>query len=281
MVDFYLETCNEDVLENVTKPFQSLINVGFSGKLRKLGNDAFNPSEMFPKLRKLELNSVEIIDEDSLSVSFPELESLVVRYDFNMKPINANSLIINNPRIRNIRLHSISSSLVDFVSKNLPNLEILDIARITSADYNGDIHFTSVKIFKLESLDAIDLGQITFDQLEEFYCNKNVFPWMDFIGSNTNLKALSLFFTITNEQISLIQQTLPHLVETSFIADEPNRINSIVRFLDASKHLNKLHVTLFRLPNDEFEELKGQIIDNWVVRKNKFDVYVIERRVKN
>lgn len=155
----------DDALDGITKPFYNVINVTLDGRYKKMGNDLFNLSEMFPKMKHFSLAATEIGDHDSLNIAVPHVESFNVRFNSFMQTPRYNEIknfIMKNPQIRNLLLNAVNSSFIDFVSKNMPNLETLEIPKINEFDYEGDIHFKTVKKFTLGVL--YQGGNILFDQ---------------------------------------------------------------------------------------------------------------------
>lgn len=283
---FHLETYTSDAFEGVKKPFESITQIGLIGSLNKIGNDTFSLNEMFPKLRQLNLNVLELDDSDCINTHIPHLDSLNVRfsYQIGLNESQIANLILKNPQIRHLHLDYINSSFIDFVSKNLPNLEQLYIPEIISVDYNGRIHFKNVKTFRLGSTGG-RLIKVTFGKLEVFHCDVYNFPWLHFIRFNRNLKKLFLApeIIVSNHELSMIAFAAPNLIEATLRFDDLLRADILMEFLDDSRHLNLLHFSLVHASKFSnlkwtIENIKNALSNEWTMKQKTGEMFLIERK---
>lgn len=70
----------EDVLDGIEKPFINVEDVSFVGEYKRLGNKQLSLSEIFPKMRRLSLEYVKVINRKSIALEIPTLEHLHVAF---------------------------------------------------------------------------------------------------------------------------------------------------------------------------------------------------------
>lgn len=267
LTKFYLETSIENALENVKNPFERVVDVGFCGNFNKIGNSGLDLNAMFPKAHRWFLGNLKNIESNSLNVNIPFLDTLDLKFSkqFNHFDKEIVNLITKNAQMKHIRLSDIDTSFIDFVSKLLPNLEILEILMIRSIDFTNEIHFNNVKVFTGSINKEGDLGRITFERLEELSCNSDDFPCFDFIRENSNLRKLSLLPPggISNEDLSLIGQTATNLREVSFSCDNYIEVNTILWVLEEFRFLKKLFLNVRNLSQIKVEEIQNKVNNKW------------------
>lgn len=280
VTEVYLENmASDEIFAGIKKPFENVMKISLKGNFGKIGNDQFNLNKMFPNMSKLTLDEFKIpADDDSIDLYLPHLISLDVNFyhQFGINEESINNLILKNSQIRDIYLRSANSSFINFLSKQLPNLESLSILSMLFLDFTADIHFKSVKTFRF----GVFYGshkQITFDKLEKFRCDSNKFPWMEFMTKHPTLTTVTLLNILTNDQIGLIPQAAPSLIEAAFITKDVFYVDSIVTFLDESKYLKRFHIfTRSFTVGIDVHELISRTTGEWNVYKNDLH-YFIER----
>lgn len=287
-----VRTIVEDALIDIKSSFKNVVEVQFEGKLDKIGNDVLSSAEMFPKVQKLHLNDFELID--GANAHLPHLKLVYIKFSNEYTPTTdetIETLIAANPQIHGLHLDGTKTSLVQFVSENLPNLELLHMKNFL-ADYMYDIHFKSVKTFKIGKLIAGQLGQITFDRLEEFKCSPDDFPCIPFLRSInvTNLKKLS-FFTdlfsnlVSSDDLTGIMQTTPNLTEAEFNCGPNVAVDTIIQFLGECTQLEKLELYIGNsFLEKRIDELQARIANEtmareWILEKTFSLGLVISRKL--
>lgn len=274
----YLGTHVEDAFEVIDRPFSNVIDLSLLGKFKRIGNESFTMNEMFPKLQNLTLNSFDdsVVD---LDVHFPHLISLDIEFSSNGPFYNEiKKLIKKNPQIRYLRLNYIYSSFIDFVSKNLENLESLNIPKIKWVDFTDEIHFKNVKKFEIDYV--VGRLNLTFEEIEEFHCDPSKFVnWLDFAEKHKKLKKLFLKGGgyITNEDLWILAENVHHLTEASFECNSFVELKNLVKFLENSKNLEKLHLSHYTCSKTRINALMNLIENDWTYVKDKQE-YVIVRK---
>lgn len=171
-----LEAHISNPLDDIRKPFSNVINLTIIGEMVKIKNEDLNCNEMFPKLNKLKLR-VDSLDKETINLFIPQLNTLDLTY--TLKQLH--EFILKNPQIQNLYFDHSIPNFLEFVSKNMPNLEKFSTNVMTSANYNGYIHFKTVKSFKIGEFFGNFLGTLAFDQLDEFVCHSKDFRPSDVI----------------------------------------------------------------------------------------------------
>lgn len=257
-----------DALKAVKKPFKHVIDVKLFGVYQKIGNEAFNLNEMFPALRRLSLWCMRLIDHTGTDVLMPQLDSLdiwISNYAFTSTEVT--KLIMKNPQIRTIQFHNVDASFVDFLSKHMPNLEIVSFPRVETVDYIGNIHFNGVKKFICGGSESKHFHferQLLFEHLNEFECFRSDYPWLGFIRNHPNITKLNMRNVhISSLEISLITDILPHLIEAMFCVKGEFDVNLIVRFMAENENLNKFQFNTYPVDMNRINELSNRVTDQW------------------
>lgn len=259
-----ISSSNKYALENIQNEFPKVEDAKFGGKFINIESNTLKLNEMFPKLRRLSLKSVEISKNDSMNLHFPHLESLDIIFKEFSNQNAFKNLIIKNTQIKELSLDNINSSYTEFASNHLPNIESLNIQHIQALDHTGEIHFKNVKKINIGTIKGGPIENITFDQLEELECNPYYLTiWSNFIAQNRNITKLIFTSGISDAELLLLTDTTSNLVEASFGCDFYVEVATFVQFLEKSNQLKRLNLWLYGLPEYEIEEIKTIVMENW------------------
>lgn len=288
-----LRTSVEDALNDVKKPFKNVSDARFSGKLNKIGNDILSSDKMFPKVRRLHLDSFEL--NDGVNTFFPRLQLVYTEFPIDCPWSSEEAigrLLASNPQMYGLTLINTKTSFLKFISQNLPRLERLRVENFV-ADYMYDIHFNQVNTFKITKLIGGEIGQFSFGHLEKFQCDPGNFPCIPFIQSTNSihLRKLSLFtgifsYYVSSNDLTLIMENIPNLIEATFNCGERLDVDTIIQFLNECARLERLtlHVQL-GFPKDRIDDLKTRISNEtlaqqWTLEKTYLEGLLITRNVR-
>lgn len=278
LVKFKLETSTIDPLDDVTKPFHNILELSISAEFEKFGNAAFSLNEMFPNIRQLNMENLKLKNYDDLNINMPHLESLGIEYMFRPYEFDHfKKFIMKNPQIRHIRITDVYLSFVNFVNQILPNLETLEIHLLSTDVFIPEIHLKNVTKFKINGiiLNQANMGKFTFEanKLEELECQWS-FECTEMLRSNRNIKKFSipLDSSIVAQKIPIISQNAPNLIEASFSIGYGIVDDTIIQFLNANEHLNRLY--LYFEKEESITQYKidwptNRISDEWTFKVEK------------
>lgn len=281
LVKFTLIAFTGDILDDVKIPFYNVLklDINIFREFEKIGNSIFDINQMFPSIQHLNMKHIKLENYEILNINIPHLKSLSFEFDYKrVDLIHFKGLIVKNPQIRHLRVFEVSLSFVDFLNQVLPNLETLEIEILKSDMITDNIYLKNVKTFKINRMDPdiFELGKIIFDPniLEELECDIQWNYQCELIlRINPNIKKFSIStdVNIVDEKISLISEITPNLVEASFTGGYGVAVGTIVQFLTAHEHLNRLHLYVKQknVLMREMEQLKNRITDQWTMRVEK------------
>lgn len=229
--------------QNLSTPFKNVITVNLKGIIGALGNDQFTFSTLFPAMRFLELDKVEVDDHTKFALELPNLRHLSVYNDFNSVHV-----IRKNPQIRSIFLYSADSAYLEFVANNLLGLEELTLYNYHQQnDRNYNFRFDNVKFFECALCYAWPKN-IRLSNLELLHVltNSQDINYIDFIEESSTLRELQ----ITGDGI-LDANVLTRIIIAKLNITEMNLVlqwypeaELIIQLVENYKQLNKLDLMI-------------------------------------
>lgn len=257
LTQFHLKHVQLNYFENVTKVFKNVQNVTLEGNLINLGNDRLNLSEMFPAMRSLRVNMIQLQNRSTLILKFPQLEHLhvdIYSTDFRTyvtEPIIV-ELVKENPQIQSIVIGNLCMNLLQVVAENLINLEQLSLHNYYEVDSNATFHFEHVNSFKISNDRMQNMPTtITFgEQLEEFEANAQLtslnHKYVTMIENNRNLKRISINGPngLDNEDVQRLASANLNVVDLSIVCDIRVREENLVQLVKNCRELNRFHLKM-------------------------------------
>lgn len=281
LVQLHMANAPKGFFDEFLQPFTMLQNVSFSGYLDRLSNERSSLSEIFPKMRRLILNSYHIDDSSWVDQLFPHMVHLsLMVYNIQgdsptrMTTPKIERLLANNLQIRSLALEDASLDMLKIVANKLPNLEKLELKMfdVFDLDDEDEIHFEHLKFFKTRlsshSLPII----IDLNHIEEF--ETDAFPdscqrWMEFVETNKHLKKLKVdHYYIRNSDVLRLAQANSNIVDMSLWCGVGVKSESIVKLIENNKQMKTLHLKLKSKEtlNSTVDTLRTQLGDSWVVK---------------
>lgn len=279
LIDLQLSTIRPDWMNVIRRPFYNVENVTFNGKIKELSTETMNLSEIFPKLRSLNLGNVQVENRSSVILPYPNLDHLFVAFKYSgvFHDEHIESLIKLNPQIRSLTLQLVSTKFIDFVSKNLEGLKNLELLWVPHevTEYNQSIHFKSVERFHFRTTNCRFVPLVTFDQLKTLSIDWGLDSLpdtiIDFIIANDNLTKLSIIEgNMNNMQLLMLIGQVPHLKAASFTILPNVMIESIFAFLKNRPNLHMLELSYPRRKTKtlEIESLRKLITNEWTIMEH-------------
>lgn len=265
-----------------------------------LGDHQMNINEMFPSLRHLYLEGTELRNTNNQSLHFPHLK--ILNIDILSNDIGSSEgetvierLLLENPQIRSLTLHSVTPDFLKFTADNLKNLEFLEIVGYNGLnDENYHFHFEHMKHFKFaEAYKFSDWWptNITFgNELEEIEIDLTgsvVYKAIDFIVNTSGLKKLQLWRGLNpnplNENvISRLASAHLNVTEMYLKIDGHVQTGQINQLIRNSNELTTLNLYIdYRLAKPIIAALENEFGREWYLSTSYFmqnQVITLEKR---
>lgn len=275
-----INSFDENALEGVQKPFQTVEDLSMHGKFGKLGSDTLQLNEMFPRMRRWSVNYLRVSEEESMTLEFPNLEHFSVSFiEFlGISEEVINDVIELNPQIQSISAESSSIEFVQFLSEHLSNLEHLELIwnNAQEIEFNGVISFKTVRSFNLTSLFGDFLGHIHFAQLEELkatHCSDYIDMLAIFMEKHSNLTKLNILEDeLSDSQLKILIGKIPNLSEASLFVGPDVSANTLIQLVSESIKLKQLNFSWQERPSYKvINELQSELLNEWNISKGLFE----------
>lgn len=121
-----------DIFWEFKKPFLNVERVSIGGKFHQLTSSILRFVDIFPAMRELILNTIEVKNSEWLNCNYPMMEKLTVKlydnrgYWGNWRPFNETclkQLIRSNTQIHHLRVENSTPQLLKFIGDELPHLQ--------------------------------------------------------------------------------------------------------------------------------------------------------------
>lgn len=252
-----LKNCTENIFKSLPNAFKRAKGVRLIGTVN---SDEINLKELFPEVRKLDINNLQGITPANIEHHFPHLQNMHVEGDATMDSPSFVQRIRLNPQLRILDISSFSWQGLKQISELLPNLEKLTVFYFEGeVQFDGNIHFPNLKYLYLRELPRnIARIPITCTTLEELYTNY-VDLWFDVVIQNKNLRKISCG-ELTDGQFQRIGDELSNLTELHTYYQLSNA-DIVLKFVEASKNLQRIR---FKRPNRRIiDEINKTLKRDW------------------
>jgi len=275
---------DENVLKNFRSPLKMVENVTIDGELKSKSHSILHLSsifsyknlklnEIYPGLRRLTLNRMNVPDASIFDVEFSQLE----RVKITLLPAPYNEPFINdfyktkpamiklfekNPQIQTLILQNCNSLDYLRIASSLSNLNLLQVNFLPFEEkYIGSkIRFSNVKKIGFNMKYNIDLSEtVIFDKVNEFVlvCSGKKeckgFP----IKGNFN-KLYIVRYSFSNEEFLELDKKAPNLKDVFIASDEDINRFHVLNFIQGNRKLKNLRITsqneeLFKILTQNFK----------------------------
>lgn len=266
----YVMGKDENLFAEMKKPFKAVKNLILSGPFKSLASSTLSFSELFPALQELSLYIKSINDPNSVVQAFPHLEQLNVSFWYNALSESVyGQLLRQNSHIKKLTIINSSRRLMRITNQIVPDITYLHIRSYNPNNEQGDgqsVVFKHVTNFTYESYGDSDQvpDDVFFEKLTEISIQmKSYKNWIIFAEKNPNLQKLKILGPVYKDQFERLNEVSSNLVDVQIQSiDKDVSDDSVLRFVRAHKHANRIYVYGRRYDNYGFREvgmiLKGE-----------------------
>lgn len=272
-----VDAFDENLFTGMTKPFEKVEILSVGGEFKTLSSSTLPFVELFPAIRDLHLQNIQIVDHHCIDQKFRHLKSLYVQlcYEnetnwFCSKEKHIENLLRKNPQIQTLSLTYCTPRFLDIVNSILPHVTDLTLinynAKHKEIEEQPDVVFKYVTHFTLfTGLGEVPLS-VFFENLKELHIEAGpTTDWFILAERNRNVEKLFMIGGyVDNEQFTRIVGTDSQLVETTLYISENVWDESIINFMKESKRLRK--VTFVSKDTNLFDK------DYWIELENEWKI---------
>lgn len=269
-----------DLLEKFTDPFEAVEELTIRSRTSSF-NQSIRLNDLFPKLRRLNLVSVDASNNTFINAEFPHLE----HFSFHSCDVtnngNIRELIRRNPTIRSIEPQARDPSLIAYINQQLPHLENLTLFFDPGSDAVQFDNVRNLEIASFETIDSLEnLSMPRLESLKMVYKSIHLDEWMAFFRKHTQLQRLHIRelhkVHIFNPLRNVDQFTADLLNLTDFTIDSfqhvvQNQIDSIVAFLENHSKLTRCSFLQAEFNADRQRILRERLDNEWEMEFKEFD----------
>lgn len=183
----------------------------------KPGNAPLN--ELFPKLRRLEMECRVTMNYSWIFSEFPHLEHLSLDIGYNLVRNEEEifeGLLSRNTQIRSIQTNSLSNYLYGFIQKYQLNIEHLNVTQFNVKGARFD-HLKSLAVTYMDRDEILQLSVPEIESLDLHYNREIDVKWIPFLQRHGTVTRLTIRELMANGGDKVIQMIshIPNLVELS------------------------------------------------------------------
>lgn len=184
-----------DIFAGISLPFQNIDEVSLRGWFRRVDNSDLAFGQIFPALKKLELD-MNIHMVPIYYQVLENLEHLICQCDEDYKISYLKIMIRRNTHIKKLTLKYVRPEFLKFVSETLPDIEYLDIGEFLEHNSLGVNNFQ----FHFERLKSLIVrGHNNERNIQIQYANR-------LIANSPQLINVDLYFTSNRDIDSMINE---------------------------------------------------------------------------
>lgn len=245
----YLERC---FLKNIQTPFENVESFSWIFEIGPdvdIGSD-MTLSDLFPKLRILELSYIALRNVDKVLVDYPHLEYLDIEINESelLSRSSVAKLLRKNRQIRSLSIRKATGSFLETIANELPKLERLELRGYLDENHN----YAPFKQLKRLRVNDCFVGNLPIrfnfgNNLEEL----EVEPYIDLnseyikiLENNQNVKKFRTIhdYELKDEHITRLAAAGSNLVEMLIVLNDQISDERIVKLIQSSGHLERLHI---------------------------------------
>lgn len=281
--ELHLMNCHGWVLNGMTKSFRRVKHTTFSTRPNgnfRIGHDTLRMNKMFPNVARLAIKANNIADLDFVGDKFEWLRSLTLvlpesDYYFGIDKIER--LFQTTPSINKLTLHHSSLELLQIVSENLHNLNVLQLFDFSNDFYAGQpiefkhVHSLAIKSTRSNSkipetlvfrqLHTFSLS-LTFgftDQWTQIFCHQ-MEKSIEFIEIESH--------QFTSKQIVNLAKMLPNVKIASIHSEKKIPIAATIGFMQGNKQMRVLDLKTALINVAEREWMEEKLHLDWDISYN-------------
>lgn len=282
--------------DEITTPFSHVEFLELNGRFAKLGSSTLNFTELFPKLRRLSLKYITILDQSNFNWTIPFLDDLHVNtciYEtLALNQTEIGEILECNPQIRSLSFNDVSQSFLITINKYLPHLENLQIGstrRIYSRDFeDGRVIFQNIKSF----LTYWEMQQwpdnIEFRNLTELSVHVSIEPeynnwWLEFLDKNTHVKVFNVILgCLSDDDLKNLATKHLSLDEASLQLCRHVEDSSVLDFVQNNDKMKRIFFKKYEYMEVSLETKAQALVqrfsDKWKITNKSTDKIELIRR---
>lgn len=275
-----LDACKGNELKKIEYPFGSVEILSISGgPFKNLNSKShLNFSEIFPGIQHLKIGQIEVIDDQSIVLKYPNLEHLQLNsFDektstntFTQKQIKKTLKL--NPLINNLSLTGIKKTFLKEVNEILPKLTDFEIEYWIDDDENEEnfkeVSFKNVKSLGIKSKHSTPLSNVLFPKLEEITIDlptKSLSNWNEwFKQKHPNVRKFNFKSSFSSNLPISFARFAEIWPKLTIVSAESESIaeNDILEFLFHSEELEIL--TLTKINEEKVNYIRQHLTSDWI-----------------
>lgn len=271
LLELTIRSCKNGDFDEIRKPFQKVESIDLNGEWSEVDEESWMLNELFPMLKNLNLtysggyiynhNYHNLIELNVFSSAFNQFKRLINK----------------NPQIRKLRLQETSMEVLRTISDRLHELEVLNFNIPSDLEsYEGPaIQFDTVKTIAIKDCHRkFNHKQLKFKQLQQLHLHvieKFNEEWIEFIGSNKDLKTLKMTAgNFNNATLSMLSEKLNSLIEANINCESNVDADGVKKFVESNKNMKAIVLTCPRLSEELFKQLSEKFNKDWsITTENK------------
>lgn len=268
LVEIKLDIQHGNPMIHWTIPFENVKRLSFGVKSLSNRPNVPHLNEIFPKLQTISLYLGTKM-RSYFDCEFRHLEHLIINEQGSKgKDSYIYNLLKANPHIRNVSVYKGRPMLLRKLNEELPLLESLTIQSFT--DFPDDVHLKRLtKLLLKETLEVPKHIHAPYlRELEMSFSSEYLNQWMQFLKTHNNLTRFHLnYWFIYHDEFTQLTDNLPNLEEMT-VSRYQNAysgmdwtfpaVDTIIKFLDSHKQLQKFDIDLCTESDKQILQLKLQ-----------------------
>lgn len=269
---FHIVVKNGDIFSDFTIPFKNVEKVTLNGIFVNWGSSRLTFNELFPSIKRLNIESAKIEHVDAFNQSLPHLEELFTDTMANVSQLTRR-LIQDNPQILRLSMVCAQPDVLQLVADKLPLLEHLMLEYYHEYKVDGNFSFN----FNFQHLKSLILRgstmptNITLGNIEDLEISGESHQnaeWIDLVVQhNSTLKKLDFLSTLKDSEVMELANAHLNVVTLRFIYSHATSIESLLELIKSCEQLKRLelYVSPDELRASTFDALKNQLREKWTV----------------
>lgn len=289
LIELTVRNQNKEFFVELEKPFKNVERLAFEDYYYDLNKSKFRFGALFPNLKILNLKLAMIYKLNLSEEHVPHLEELIGSCEGNHEILSLKQVLLKNPQIKRLKLSSLRSELLKFISDHMPNLDELDMGHSNTNDIDQfSYSFNNLKKFNAGGYYFNFPTQIHFGQLQDlqiFLAKENNHKLIQLILDNKDtLKRAMILTSLSNTDILQLINGNLSLIDIQFSCDDAVLIENVFQLIESSEHLMKLHISFDgeQLKGTAFGLLNERFGNEWTVKEISYTslIYFIEMQRK-
>jgi len=230
-------------------------------------------NQTFPNLKQLNLYYNEVIDINAMNIKFPFLERVVVAFLLTDDNIECamEKLFVENSQVKSIVLEFVKMEFLKTVSKQLPNLNHLELHWPKVYLYTGSqIDFDNVLTLRVICNEYSSWEILHFERLEELDITLSDSECFNLILQNNNLTKLKVQNDLKQSEVMQLQNQFRNLEELSLGCESDVETDTLINLIELNKNLKKIQLNKYTSYKFD-DKLRNHFNTGWIWRVDSME----------